>query len=69
MAIPTKITGINNMDPIVKQTIINIAMESFIAGANGMKPSDFFELVHKLIDQSEAEPTLEELDPNAYASW
>lgn len=55
------------MDPIVKQTIINIAMESFIAGANGMKPSDFLELVHKLIDQSEELVEAEEVksyDPN-----
>ena len=58
------------MDAKVKQDIIKIAWKSFEAGASGeMRPSEFMKMVYDLLEEfEEAEPSLQELDPNAYAS-
>jgi hypothetical protein len=57
------------MDPIIKKAIIKIAWESFEAGVRGERPSEFMKKVYNALEEFEqAEPSLEELDPNAYVS-
>jgi hypothetical protein len=62
----------NNMDEIIKQTIIQIAVTAYNAGRSGMTNEAFLMLLSGTLKQTEeyaqAEPSLEELDPNAYAS-
>jgi hypothetical protein len=52
------------MDPIVKQVILQIVEVAYIAGTRGIPYSKFIENVHKIIDDAQAEPSLEEVDPD-----
>jgi hypothetical protein len=48
------------MDTVVRQLIKKIAWQSFEAGANGMKPSEFLEIYERIMEEADPpyNPTL-----------